>query len=138
MRWEYSDGGRAASGFKGEVRDCVVRAIAIAAGRDYKLVYKELREIAGRTPRNGVYKDHYKILLARLGFEWVPTMKVGQGCRVHLREDELPGGHWLVVQASRHLVAVKDGVAYDTNDPRRGGSRCVYGYWVAGEAVEVE
>jgi hypothetical protein len=28
------------------------------------------------------------------------------------------------------LCAVIDGVIHDTFNPSRGGSRCVYGYWV--------
>ena len=55
-------------------------------------------------------------------------MKIGSGCRVHLRERELPSGR-LIVSVSRHMVAVIDGVIHDTHDPSRGGTRCVYGYW---------
>jgi hypothetical protein len=62
------------------------------------------------------------------GFEWVPTMKVGSGCQVHLRPDELPTGT-LIVKVSKHLTAVVDGVIEDTHDPSRGGNRCVYGYY---------
>lgn len=55
-------------------------------------------------------------------------MLIGQGCRVHLRQGELPHGR-LVVSVSKHLTAVIDGVIYDTHDPSRGGMRCVYGYY---------
>ncbi len=55
-------------------------------------------------------------------------MKIGQGCTVHLRADELPGGR-LIVRVSRHMCAVIDGVIHDTHDPSRAGTRCVYGYW---------
>jgi hypothetical protein len=58
----------------------------------------------------------------------VPTMQIGSGCRVHLRADELPAGR-IICQVSRHLCAVIDGVVYDTHDPTRDGTRCVYGYW---------
>ena len=63
-----------------------------------------------------------------LGFEWTPCMQVGQGCRVHLRANELPAGH-LVVSLSKHWAAVIDGVVHDNGDPSRNGTRCVYGYW---------
>jgi hypothetical protein len=63
-----------------------------------------------------------------LGWTWTPTMAIGQGCRVHLRSDELPGGR-LILSISRHVVAVIDGVTHDTYDPSRGGARCVYGYY---------
>jgi hypothetical protein len=55
-------------------------------------------------------------------------MAIGQGCKVHLRATELPAGR-LIVQVSKHLVAVIDGVIRDTSDPSRGGKRCVYGYY---------
>ena len=55
-------------------------------------------------------------------------MAIGQGCTVHLRADELPAGR-LVVRLSRHVCAVVDGTVHDNHDPRRNGTRCVYGYW---------
>ena len=47
-------------------------------------------------------------------------MKVGQGCKVHLREDELPSGR-IIVSVSKHLTAVIDGGCHDTYDPSRDG-----------------
>lgn len=47
---------------------------------------------------------------------------------VHLRDGELPMGR-LIVSVSRHLVAVIDGVIYDTHNCSRNGTRCVYGFW---------
>lgn len=142
--WVRDDGGRAAAGFKGETRDCVTRAIAIATGRPYRDVYDALyaaqRELAaGRSraarlaakdpsPRTGVHIEAYQSVLAAWGWEWVPTMAVGRGCSVHLRPDELPQGR-IIVRLSRHLTAVLDGVIHDTTDPSRGGTRCVYGYF---------
>jgi hypothetical protein len=58
-------------------------------------------------------------------------MHIGSGCRVHLRADELPPGR-LIVEVSRHVVAVIDGVIHDLADPSRGGRRCVYGYFTRG------
>jgi hypothetical protein len=55
-------------------------------------------------------------------------MSIGSGCRVHLRDGELPPGR-LVVKVSRHYAAVIGGVLHDTHDSTRGGTRCVYGYW---------
>lgn len=136
--YTYNDGGRAAAGFKGEARDCVARAIAIATETPYEEVYRALRvackaradEAAGALsgPRTGVHKGVYRSLLASLGWVWTPTMAVGQGCKVHLRAEELPPGR-LIVRCSRHLVAVIDGVIHDTHDSSRGGTRCVYGFW---------
>ena len=46
MEWVYDDGGRKVSGYKGETRDCVTRAIAIATGMDYQIVYDTINELS--------------------------------------------------------------------------------------------
>jgi hypothetical protein len=55
-------------------------------------------------------------------------MRIGSGCMVHLRAEELPSGR-LIVSVPRHLVAVVDGTIHDTHDSSRAGARCVYGYF---------
>ena len=139
MNWVYDDGGRAAAGYKGEASDCVCRAVAIASEQPYQVVYEAMNGAAalerltqGRrrsSARTGVWRATWKPWLVSHGWTWTPTMRIGQGCRVHLRAGELPGGR-LVVVVSKHLVAVVDGVAHDTSDPTRNGTRCVYGYYV--------
>lgn len=140
MKFVFNDGGRADAGFKGTTGDCACRAAAIAAQRPYKEVYDLINELAKseRTgkrkhkisnARTGVYPDTFKKVMAHYGFEWVPTMHIGQGCTVHLREDELPKGR-IVCNVSGHFTAVIDGVLNDTYDCTRDGSRCVYGYFI--------
>ena len=139
MQTVITDGGRQAAGFTGKTGDCVVRAIAIAAQKPYQEVYDALNGLAvherrGKrkrgisNSRTGVYRTTYQRYLHVLGAVWTPTMKIGSGCKVHLREDELPKGR-LVVSVSKHLTAVIDGVLYDTADCSRAGTRCVYGYY---------
>lgn len=143
MQFVYNDGGRKAAGYKGETSDCVTRAIAIATGIPYQTVYDTINELAenekcprgnlfrkiGRSnARTGVKKTTYKAYLRSLGWVWTPTMLLGQGCKVHLRSDELPSGI-IICQVSRHLVTVIDGAIHDTFDCSRGENRCVYGYW---------
>lgn len=137
MAHVYDDGGRAAAGFKGSAGDCVTRAVAIATGKPYREVYDLLadgagneRKSKGRSARNGIRtgRKWFKDAMKALGFSWTPTMKIGSGCKVHLKPEELPSGR-LVVSVSKHMVAVIDGVIRDTHDPSRGGTRCVYGYW---------
>jgi hypothetical protein len=142
-KFQFNDGGRAAAGYSGKTGDCVARAIAIATGLPYQEVYDALNKEAERerprrgrkrsSARTGVRKASIKRYLARLGWTWVPTMRIGSGCQVHLRADELPKGR-LIVSISRHLVAVIDGVIHDRFDCSRDGIRCVYGYWVRGRA----
>jgi hypothetical protein len=152
--WVYDDGGRAAAGYKGNTGDCVVRAIAIAAELPYEEVYEalyqrtqklRLKRERNKSPRLGVLPKVFRPYLESMGWEFVPTMGlkrgarvegsnppryawIGTGCRVHLRPEELPSGR-LICSVSGHLVAVIDGVARDTYDPTREGTRCVYGYF---------
>lgn len=138
MKWTYDDGGRKDAGFKGDTRDCVVRSISIATSRSYQSVYDELNHEAKRerprkgrkrsSSRTGVHKRTIRRYLDSIGWEWTPTMFIGSGCKVHLREDELPEDR-LIVSLSRHMSCVIGGVIYDTHDPSREGTRCVYGYW---------
>ena len=80
------------------------------------------------SPRSGTHRVVVKKYLQKLGWQWTPTMFIGQGCKVHLKKDELPSGT-LIVSCSKHITVVKDGVLYDTHDCSRNGTRCVYGYW---------
>src|ERR1700722_5940525 len=116
MPWKYHDGGRSEAGYRGKAGDCVVRAIAIATGKSYQEVYDALNAVAAsertRTrkrgisnSRTGVHRVTYQQCLESLGWKWTPTMRVGQGCKVHLRADELPRGR-IIVRLSRHLCAV--------------------------------
>ena len=133
-KWTFDDGGRStAVGFGGTspTGDCGPRAVAIATGLDYATVYRELAALnGGKRPTDGTARKAVDKFLTDRGFEWVPTMKIGSGCTVHLRADELPAGR-LVVRCSRHFAAVVDGIVRDTHDPTRDGTRCVYGYWKA-------
>ena len=139
MKFNYNDGGREAAGFKGKTGDCVCRAIAIAAERPYKEVYDLINEHSKKErnskrhkisqARNGVRRTTAKKILEGYGFTWVPTMQIGQGCTVHLCENELPGGR-IVCNLSKHFTCVVDGVINDTYDPSRDGTRCVYGYYI--------
>lgn len=140
MRFQYNDGGRKAAGFTGKIQpgDCVCRSIAIATGMSYREVYDTINSRAkeGRkgsrkrksSARNGVHREVYEALLKEWGWDWYPTMKVGQGCKVHLCAEELPQGT-LICRVSRHMVCVKDGVLHDVYNCARDGKRCVYGYF---------
>lgn len=139
MQFKYNDGGRANAGYSGSTGDCVTRAVAIVTGKSYVDVYVAINTLskAERTgvrkrgksnARTGVYRTTYDKIITQLGGKWHPTMGIGTGCQVHLRDGELPMGK-LLVKVSGHLVAVIDGVIHDLSDCSRGGTRCVYGYW---------
>lgn len=146
INFNYNDGGRTAAGYKGNAGDCVCRSICIVTGLPYEQVYERLAEgnatqrrgkregksKAGvRTAARGINtkRKWFEDYMKELGFEWVATMKIGEGCKVHLSADELPKGR-LIVNVSKHFTAVIDGVLNDTHDCSRGGSRCVYGYYI--------
>ena len=148
MNFKFNDGGREKSGYIGSAGDCVTRAIAIVTGKTYTEVYDgmfiEIKKFAatkrsaaakragrgggraGTTPRNGISKNVYhKYLIEEIGMNWTPTMFIGQGCKVHLIENELPAGK-LIVQCARHLTTVINGVI---NVTWNCSGKCVYGYY---------
>ena len=141
MTFQFDDGGRTLAGYRGFAGDCVVRAVAIATQQPYQVVYDALsegcrtqrqtrRSRRKASARDGVHvqRQWFKQYMERLGWRWTPTMGIGTGCRVHLRADELPSGR-LIVNVSKHMLAVIDGVIHDTYEDQRGGTRCVYGFW---------
>jgi hypothetical protein len=142
MTYKFNDGGRLDSGYKGSAGDCVCRSISITASLSYREVYERLavgnsnQRASKNTPkgkksaRNGINTSRkwFKDYMLELGFTWTPLMKIGSGCKVHAKADELPKGR-LILSLSGHWSAMIDGVINDTYDPSRNGTRCVYGYW---------
>lgn len=135
MPMRIDDGGRADAGYKGRTGDCVARAIAITTELGYQKAYDLINHTASHNlngdtshARTGVENSLTRQVLKDLGFTWKPLMKIGSGCTVHLRANELPSGA-IIVKLSGHVAAVIDRVLYDTHDCSRNGTRCVYGYW---------
>jgi hypothetical protein len=154
MKFILDDGGRKDAGYRGLTGDCVCRSIAIVTEKQYKEVYDALNQLSKEehryvmsieskrcvynlkktkheTPssRTGINKKIYDKYLKSLGYKWVATMGIGTGCKIHLSEEELPMGR-LIVQVSKHLTTVIDGVIHDTWDCSRNETRCVYGYYI--------
>ena len=146
LKLQINDGGRSAAGYKGKAGDCVVRSIAIVSALSYQKIYDDLYNASAefrktsRTklarslkqkndrPRLGTHRVVVKKYLQKLGWNWTPTMFIGQGCKVHLKKSELPMGT-LIVSCSKHITVVINGILHDTYDCSRRGTRCVYGYW---------
>lgn len=139
IQFQYNDGGRKEAGYKGDTRDCVCRAVAIATEQPYQKVYDDLnkfveaeKKIEGKISshsRTGIRKSTRHEYILSLGWKWVSCMGRGTGCKVHLHSNELPKGR-LIVKVSKHCAAVIDGVLNDTHDCSRQGFRCVYGYYI--------
>ena len=117
MRWTFDDGGRTAAGFRGGAGDCVTRSVAIALALPYREVYDALhdaiaadRAAHGRarrnqrrsSPRTGVHTPVVRAFLADRGWLWTPTMSIGSGTTVHLRDGELPDAERLIARCSGH------------------------------------
>jgi hypothetical protein len=141
--------GRAAAGFKGSAGDCVCRAIAIASGRPYKEVYDRLAEGVGtqritkqekrrherkgwappkkqRSAANGVSVKRlwFRRYMHELGFEWIATMQIGSGCKVHLADGELPMGRLVGERQQAHGRSDRRCAArHPRPDPRRESMR---------------
>jgi hypothetical protein len=73
-----------------------------------------------------------------VGWQWIATMSIGSGCRVHVKADELPNNDTIILNLSKHFACVKNGELYDIFDCSREGTRCVYGYWKAPQNWSVE
>lgn len=124
-----TDGGRSKY-FKGQdAGDCGARALALAAGIDYKLAYQKLAEQnfkskGIRTARGGISKKDFEIVIREFGFTWQSAPKFeGRKARFY----DLPTDRPVIASMAKHLVAVIDGVVHDQWDCRE---KMVYGYWV--------
>lgn len=159
MKFVYSDGGRSKYFKAGNVGDCVTRAICNATGKDYKEVYDRINTLAKKEKysnryrsrsRNGVHKETWKKYLKEIGWVHHSTCKIGSHeQKVKLTDGSLPNGI-LIVQISKHLTCLKDGVIYDTYDCSKkeyyneygdlevNDQRTVYGYWTAPSQEELE
>jgi len=161
MKFNYNDGGRSKY-FQGSSGDCVTRAIAIATGRDYLEVYNALNKMAKRESvkrhrghkrsqsRNGVFKETWKRYLRDSGWVRVSTCEFGSTkSKVKFVDGALPEKGTYIVQLSKHLTTLVDGVINDTYDCSSkdyydwdtgalvtNDERCVYGYYRAPNVEE--
>ena len=130
MPFQFTDGGRMESGsFKRQFAgDCVTRAIVIAEGIDYKLVYREFsRRMKMRYGRggasNGVADAVWRPMLTDAGYKRVFDTYRSTGWRTPLPSMEIPVRGTFVLRVrhrngrSGHLFTIRDGVIMDTYNP---------------------
>ncbi len=128
-KFVWSDGGRAASGFVGLAGDCVVRSIAIASGRSYRDVYKEIGEASLKSPRNGVPLDIVTKYMHSQNWQlqdfagmcFVPFLLPKGAVVVSLYKSE---------HRCRHLTCLVDQTVYDTWNPADDGNYKIDCLWV--------
>lgn len=132
------DGGRASTGWKPNVRDCVVRAIAIAEQRPYIDVYDELsalmkrdRRSSATSARNGVYDHVWMPYLRARGWKRVECFAPGSP-KLRMRTVDMPANATIICVMKGHLATVIDRRLHDTYDCSKGGERRVLSYWVKG------
>lgn len=136
----WHDGGRAGAGFVGHTGDCVVRALAIATGKNYRNVYDKIFDASGKTPRKGVVVSVTDQILSADGFNCVKLdppqpfedlSDISQGIVV-VRFASVYGS------TRGHLCTVVDGTIYDTWDASRDDRYVVDQYWTAPPTVGQE
>lgn len=112
---------------KGDVGDCQVRALCVAAGLSYDKAWDTLYALQGKYRTHGFsivfYLDRGELgCVRKLSFPaktGQPRMTAAKFCRRYRK------GNYILLQAS-HVVAVEDGVTYDRWDST---DRCVYTAW---------
>ena len=136
MEYQFNEGGRFASGFRGQAGDCVTRAIAIATDTQYRQIYKALSGLTKvmtggleTTARNGCSKPVAHQYLTGLGWSLVLTPK----CYLI----DAPKNQRIIAVLPRHKVAVINGTVHDSWDSRvsrrtKNGSPRLLGYYIKG------
>ncbi len=133
--YRYDDGGREAAGYRGKTGDCVVRAIAICTGEDYRAVYLTMAE---HMKRNG-YAASGNAYATRERNRKAPRRKGQIAARrvqdrvlevYGFRKVRLPSGARptfteahrryddCIVGTTKHVAAIVDGALRDTFDGR--------------------
>lgn len=128
--FERDDGGRAGAGFKGSTGDCVVRAICILTGRDYRETYDLVASAVsslgdldrngnpiGRTARRGASSKALDFSMRECG---LVRHSLGRGVKPTYSEAHERFGD-CIVKTRGHVCAIVDGKLRDTFDGR--------GYW---------
>ena len=126
MRYAFADYAQTPAGYKDEKRDCVVRALRVAAGISYEEAHATLKS-EGRFDRGTTFPSAMARAAVRHGFVAVlpdfvrPTL--AHFVRTH------PTGSY-IVRLKKHAIAVRDGIVHDWKDHKRCGPRTqVRGAW---------
>lgn len=134
MELNWNDGGRFRSGFVGLTGDCVVRAIAIATGLNYRDIYAEIGKLSEKTPRLGVRTSVAASFLEARNWQYTDAFSAP------FTAETLPAGvviaHLATKQSRRHghFSTVIDHVVHDTWNPSDDEGFVVAGYWTNEQA----
>ena len=114
---------------KKETGDCVFRACAVATGKDWDTVYRELFEIGFELKVPPNMKEAYESYLTSLGFDYkgISAKKGSKRPTVSQMAKLTKGNNKVIVcRVANHIVTVKGGRIMDTWD---SGNCSLYGYW---------
>ena len=115
------------------VGDCTMRAIAIATGEDYKVVWDSLADISKETGNLPNSRECCEIYLDRLGWKRnKPIRKAGGKRRFKLGDTPIDKNQTYIFHCSNHWTAVVKNVNLDTWDNRQ---MCSNSYWTKEEVI---
>lgn len=124
IEFKYNDGGRFASGFHHHTSDCVTRSLSIALDIEYLKAHEyinNLIQMFGDTTSHvakGMTMRTTKKLMKHFNLIWIQSNNLL----------EIPKETKCILNVSRHVCAMVDGVINDTHDFREKSNR-IYGYW---------
>jgi len=109
MVLRFNDGGKAAAGMDGIKNDCAIRAVAIASGRDYLSVFRDLAQIFPANIHEGVEVTSAKFMsyMRDMGFVFIPSIDPGE------RLTQFPDVGRFVVLVKGHATAIVNGLIED-------------------------
>ena len=131
MKYLKNDGGRKIAFPNADNRagDCVIRAISIATGNDYKKVWNDLFSISLQT---GNFPNADSTCVAYLEQQGWERIKFGKQM-VRLTSNKIPKDKTIICHTRGHWVAMIDGTIFDKWDSRtnsRGDSNRVFSYYI--------
>lgn len=108
--------------------DCVIRAISLATGFEWVLVFDDLCKIARKIYRVPNEKNTYERYLERLGWKKRPMPKHEDGTRFTARELAVKyKNQTIIMSLANHLTCSINGKIHDIWDC---GEKAVGNYWV--------
>ena len=133
--YQHDDGGRRAAGYRGRTGDCIVRAIAICTGQDYRAIYLTMAEqmkrngytASGnayatsernrRAPRRRGQLNAKRVQNHVLELHGFRKVRLPAGARPTFTEAHRRYGD-CIVGTTKHMAAIVDGALRDTWDGR--------------------
>jgi len=121
--YHHNDGGRSLSRRPKQRNDCTVRALAIAEGRDYDLVYDELKDACRKCAAGFHFTEWANKQPERFEKISFPAIKGKPRMNVEMFCCLYSHGRY-IARIAKHVMAVIDGVVYDIDGPLL--EKCVY------------